>query len=89
MVAQVVVNTALVPHGGSCVCTGIGTRHEFSGLGKYENGQRSLDIIEFLEVAEAIGFDPGNFLPTLRNQANAGDKPGASAPVQAETPRRP
>ena len=59
------------------------------GLGKYENGQRSLDIIEFLEVAEAIGFDPGNFLPTLRNQANAGDKPGASAPVQAETPRRP
>ena len=33
MVAQVVVNTALVPHGGSCVCTGIGTRHEFSGLG--------------------------------------------------------
>ena len=33
MVAQVVINTALVPHGGSCVCTGIGTRHEFSGLG--------------------------------------------------------
>ena len=32
VVAQVVVNTALVPHGGSCVCTGIGTRHEFSGL---------------------------------------------------------
>ena len=32
VVAQVVVKTALVPHGGSCVCTGIGTRHEFSGL---------------------------------------------------------
>ena len=32
MVAQVVVKTALVPHGGSRVCTGIGTRHEFSGL---------------------------------------------------------
>ena len=32
VVAQVVVNTALVPYGGSCVCTGIGTRHEFSGL---------------------------------------------------------
>ena len=32
VVAQVVVNTALVPHGGSCVCTGIGTRREFSGL---------------------------------------------------------
>ena len=30
--AQVVVNTALVPHGGSCVRTGIGRRHEFSGL---------------------------------------------------------
>ena len=64
-------------------------RRPMSFVGKYENGQRSLDIIEFLEVAEAIGFDPGNFLPTLRNQANAGDKPGASAPVQAETPRRP
>jgi hypothetical protein len=28
VVAQVVVNTALVPHGGFCVCTGIGTRRE-------------------------------------------------------------
>ena len=33
VVAEVVVNTALVPHGGSCVCTGIGTRRECSGLG--------------------------------------------------------
>ena len=32
VVAQVVVNTALVPHGGSCICIGIGTRQEFSGL---------------------------------------------------------
>ena len=42
VVAQVVVKTALVPHGGSCVCTGIGTRHEFSGLGlkfSLNNGQ--------------------------------------------------
>ena len=30
--AQVVASTALVPHGGSCVCTEIGTRREFSRL---------------------------------------------------------
>ena len=33
VVAQVVVDTALVPHGGSCVCTKIGTRRELSRLG--------------------------------------------------------
>ena len=51
MVAQVVVKTALVPHGGSCVCTGIGTRHEFSGLdaGLWDRlnwtGARSLSFV--------------------------------------------
>ena len=45
-------------------------RRPTSFVGKYENGRSSLDIIEFLEVAEAIGFDPGDFLHTLRKQAN-------------------
>ena len=47
-------------------------RRPTSFVGKYENGRRNLDVIEFLEVAEAIGFDPGDFLHTLRKQADAG-----------------
>ena len=35
VVAQVVVNTALVSHGGFCVCTGIGTRREFFGFRQF------------------------------------------------------
>lgn len=27
-------------------------------VSKYELGERRLDVIEFLEIAEAIGFDP-------------------------------
>ena len=37
-------------------------RRPTSFVGKYENGYRQLDVIEFLEVAAAIGFDPGGFL---------------------------
>ena len=29
-----------------------------SFVAKYEGGERRLDVIEFLAVAEAIGFDP-------------------------------
>ena len=47
-------------------------RRPTSFVGKYENGQRSLDVIEFLDVAEAIGFNPGDFLHTLRKQADTG-----------------
>ena len=33
-----------------------------SFVAKYEGGERRLDVIEFMEVAEAIGFDPAEFI---------------------------
>ena len=36
-----------------------------SFVSKYERGERRLDIIEFLEIAEVLGFDPGAFLGRL------------------------
>jgi transcriptional regulator with XRE-family HTH domain len=50
------------------------TQHEIAKLlrrpqsfvSKYEQGERRLDVIEFLEVSEAIGFDPGQLLQGLR-----------------------
>jgi hypothetical protein len=27
-----------------------------------ENGQRKIDVLEFLKLSEAIGFDPAEFL---------------------------
>ena len=40
-------------------------RRPTSFVGKYENGYRQLDVIEFIEVAAAIGFDPAGFLATV------------------------
>jgi transcriptional regulator with XRE-family HTH domain len=37
-----------------------------SYVAKYEAGDRRLDVLEFLDVAEAIGFDPSRFIRTLR-----------------------
>lgn len=37
-----------------------------SFVSKYENGERRLDVAEFLKVAEAIGFDPCNLIRTLQ-----------------------
>lgn len=34
-------------------------------VAKYEHGVRRLDIIEFLEIAKAIGFNPLDFLNKL------------------------
>ena len=36
-------------------------RHQ-SFISKYERGERRLDVIEFLEVADAIGIDPADLL---------------------------
>jgi transcriptional regulator with XRE-family HTH domain len=36
-----------------------------SFVSKYERGERRLDVVEFLEVARAIGFDPHAFLRRL------------------------
>lgn len=36
-----------------------------SYVSKYELGERRLDVVEFFEVAAAIGFDPYRFLKKL------------------------
>jgi transcriptional regulator with XRE-family HTH domain len=36
-----------------------------SYVAKYEGGDRRLDIVEFIDVAAAIGFDPGKLIRTL------------------------
>ena len=38
-----------------------------SFVSKYERGERRLDVIEFLEVADAIGIDPLRFLDRLKS----------------------
>jgi transcriptional regulator with XRE-family HTH domain len=38
-----------------------------SFVSKYENGERRLDVIEFLEVADALGVEPSRFIKQLRN----------------------
>lgn len=36
-----------------------------SFVSKYERGERRLDVVEFGEVARALGIDPVNFLARL------------------------
>lgn len=40
-------------------------RRPQSYVSKYERGDRRLDVIEFLEIARAIKFDPHEFLQRL------------------------
>lgn len=40
-------------------------RRAQSFVSNYENGERRLDILEFLDVARAIGFDPARFISEL------------------------
>jgi transcriptional regulator with XRE-family HTH domain len=48
-------------------------RRPQSFVSKYENGERRLDIAEFLKVAEAIGFDPCDLIRKMQ-----GDSPRRS-----------
>lgn len=41
-----------------------------SFVSKYESGERRLDLIEFLEVAEALQFDPFEFIKKLEKGAS-------------------
>ncbi|HKX17165.1 MAG TPA: helix-turn-helix transcriptional regulator [bacterium] len=36
-----------------------------SFVAKYEQGERRIDVIEFLEIADALRLDPGTFVSTL------------------------
>ena len=36
-----------------------------SYVAKYELGDRRIDVLEYLDIAAAIGFDPCEFLPSL------------------------
>ena len=40
---------------------------------KYETGERRLDVVEFIRIARAIGFDPGEFINTFSNEMTALD----------------
>ena len=39
-----------------------------SYVAKYEGGDRRLDVLEYLDVAAAIGFDPYSVLRSLRRK---------------------
>lgn len=43
-----------------------------SYVSKYERGERRLDIIEFLEVSNAVGIDPVEFLRKLTGEIASG-----------------
>ena len=36
-----------------------------SYVSKYENGERRLDVIEFLEIIENLGVDPAEFIKKI------------------------
>ena len=44
-------------------------RRPQSYVSKYERGDRRLDVIEFLEVARVIGFDPHELLRELESKS--------------------
>lgn len=35
-----------------------------------ESGERRIDVVEFLDIAEAIGFDPGQLIQKLQSSRN-------------------
>ena len=38
-----------------------------SFVSKYESGERRLDLIEFLEIADVLNINPNNFITDLLN----------------------
>jgi len=50
--------------------TALGKRlnHTQQWVYKYETGERRLDVIEFIQIARAIGFDPGECINTFMDE---------------------
>jgi len=48
-----------------------------SFVSKFERGERRLDVIEFLDIAEALSIDPYAFLAKLAKQPQAPRKKSA------------
>lgn len=42
-----------------------------SFVAKYEGGERRLDVVEFIEVCEALGIDPTHVVATLQKLTGA------------------
>ena len=43
-------------------------RRPQSFVSKYERGERRLDVVEFLQIASALGKDPAAFLKQLKRK---------------------
>jgi len=43
-----------------------------SFVSKYEGGGRRLDVLEFLDIARAVGFSPAEFFVELEASLNSG-----------------
>ncbi len=46
-----------------------------SFVSKYERGERRLDLVEFLEVADALGIDMHEFIRSLTEGGKQGKRP--------------
>lgn len=42
--------------------------HPQSFVAKYEGGERRLDVVEFIEVCEALGIDPKRVIAALQKR---------------------
>jgi len=42
-----------------------------SFVARLESGQRRIDVVEFIEFAEILGFDPSKFIQTIKKVADS------------------
>ena len=66
--------------------TALGRRlnHTQQWVYKVEAGERRLDVIEFVKIARAIGFDPGEFINNFMDEpANLNAVPPCDSPHPA------
>ena len=51
------------------VAARLGRQQSF--VAKYEGGERRLDVVEFIEVCEALGIDPKRVITALQKRTGA------------------